>query len=258
MISRQPAVLLADQHVGGHPHVVVVRGVGVVGAVGQDDRRPGVAGILGVDDQDRNALVLHGFRVGAAGQPDVVGVVGAGGEDLLPVDDVLVAVAHGGGAQRRQVGAGLRLGVADREVHLTGQDRRQELLLLLSLPNCCSVGPTVCSVTAGSGTSARCASLTKIDCSMGPKPKPPNSFGQPTPSLPSLAHPPDHRAVGLVVTVLLHRLHLVGRDQVRKVLPQFGLQLALLRGQVDEHCAPTRSRRCDGPPSSRVRSLIVE
>ena len=38
---------------------------------------------------------------------------------------------------------------------------------------------------AGSGTSARAASLTKICCSMGPKPWPPNSFGQPTPSLPS-------------------------------------------------------------------------
>ena len=96
----------------------------------EDDRRPGVAGILRVDDQDRNALVLRGFRIGAARQPDVVGVVAAGGEDLLPVDDVLVAVANRGGAQRRQVGARLRLGVADREVHLTGEDRGQELLLL--------------------------------------------------------------------------------------------------------------------------------
>src|SRR5207248_6033430 len=84
------AVFLADKHVGGHPDVAVVRGVGVVGAVGQDHRCPGIAGVLGVDDEDRNALVLHSFRVGATGQPDVVGVVSTGGEHLLPIDDVLV------------------------------------------------------------------------------------------------------------------------------------------------------------------------
>src|SRR6201999_926055 len=56
--------------------------------------------------------------------------VPSGGEDLLPVDDVLVAVPNRGGTQRRQVGARLRFGVADREVHLTGEDRGQELLLL--------------------------------------------------------------------------------------------------------------------------------
>src|SRR6202011_206028 len=110
--------------------VVVVGGVGMVGAVAEDDRRPGVAGILRVDDQDRNALVLDGIRIGATSQPDVIGVVSAGGEDLLTVDDVLVAVANRGGAQRRQVGARLRLGVADREMQLTGKDCGQKPLLL--------------------------------------------------------------------------------------------------------------------------------
>src|SRR5690606_15361966 len=127
-------VLLADEHVGRDAHVVVVGGVGVVGSVGQDHRRPGVARILGVDDQDRNALVLGRIRVGTAGQPDVVCVVGTGGEHLLPVDQVILGrpllSPHGGGAQRRQVGASLGFGVADREVHFTGQDRGQELLLL--------------------------------------------------------------------------------------------------------------------------------
>jgi hypothetical protein len=56
--------------------------------------------------------------------------VRAGGEDLLPVDHVLLTVAHGPGAQRGEVGARLRLGVADREVHLPGQDARQEEVLL--------------------------------------------------------------------------------------------------------------------------------
>src|SRR6516225_5211877 len=53
------------------------------------------------------------------------------------------------------------------------------------VPCACSVGPTVSSVTAGSGTSARAASLTKICCSIWPRPRPPYSVGQPTPSQPS-------------------------------------------------------------------------
>ena len=64
------------------------------------------------------------------GQPEVVGVVTAGGPDLLAVDDVLVTVTDRAGAQRGQVGARLRLGVADGEVHVTGEDAGQELLLL--------------------------------------------------------------------------------------------------------------------------------
>ncbi len=103
----------------------------MVGPVGGDDRRPAVARILGVDDEDRDALVLRGVGVGADGQPEVVGLVAAGGPHLLAVDDVVVAVAPSGGAERGQVGAGVRLAVADREVHVTGQDPRQEHVLLL-------------------------------------------------------------------------------------------------------------------------------
>src|SRR6202035_2871474 len=106
----------------------VVGGVDVVGAVVGDDRGPGEAGVAGVDDEDGDSPVPG--RGGAAGQPDVVGGVRAGGEDLLPVDHVVVAVADGPGAQRGEVGARLGLGVADREVHLPGQDARQEEVLL--------------------------------------------------------------------------------------------------------------------------------
>ena len=124
-------VLLADQHVDRHPHVVEVRRVDVVGAVGGDDRGPGVAGVRGVDDQDRDALVLRRIGIGAHRQPEVVGLVAAGGPHLLAVDDVVVAVLAGGGAQRGQVGAGVGLGVADREVHVAGQDPLEEQVLLL-------------------------------------------------------------------------------------------------------------------------------
>ena len=54
-----------------------------------------------------------------------------------------------------------------------------------SVPYLISVGPTVCSVTAGRCTSARCASLAKIVCSISPSPWPPYSCGQPMPIQPS-------------------------------------------------------------------------
>ena len=61
----------------------------------------------------------------------VVGVAGEARPDLLAVDHVLVAVAHGARRERREVGAGVRLGVADAEVDLAREDLRQEEALLL-------------------------------------------------------------------------------------------------------------------------------
>ena len=86
---------------------------------------------VGRHDQHRNAAVLLGFGVGARCQPDLVGVGDQAGPHLLAVDHVVVAVAHRGGAQVGQVGAGPGLGVADGEVQLAGCDLGQEELLLL-------------------------------------------------------------------------------------------------------------------------------
>src|SRR5215472_11946954 len=88
--GHQPpaGVLLPDPHRYGDSDVGVVRRVEVVRAVVGDDRGPGVAGIGRVDDQDGDPPVPRRVGVGAAGQPDVVGVVAAGGEDLLAVDHV--------------------------------------------------------------------------------------------------------------------------------------------------------------------------
>ena len=86
---------------------------------------------LHVHDDHRDALVLGGVGVGAHREPAVVGVRGERGPHLLAVDDVLVTVANGPGLQRGQVGAGLRLGVADAEVQVAGEDLGQEEVLLL-------------------------------------------------------------------------------------------------------------------------------
>ena len=131
-------------------------------------------------------LCFDGFRVGTAGQPDVVGVMATGSEDLLPVDDVLVALANRGGAQRCQVGACLWFGVADREVHLTGEDRGQELLLLRSLPYTCSVGADGLQRHGGQRYVGAVGLVDEdLIARSGRTPRPPNSLGQPTPSLPS-------------------------------------------------------------------------
>ena len=49
-----------------------------------------------------------------------------------------------------------------------------------------SIGPTVLRVTKGNGARARCTSLKKMNWSEAGRPCPPNSFGQPMPSHPSL------------------------------------------------------------------------
>ena len=72
----------------------------------------------------RDALVLRGIRVGAHQHLAVVGDLGVRGPDLLPGDDVVVAVAHRLAAQRREVGAGAGLGEALAPDLVAAQDRR--------------------------------------------------------------------------------------------------------------------------------------
>ena len=63
-----------------------------------------------------------------------VGVVRAGGPDLLAVDDVVVAIAHGARLQAGEVAAGARLAVALAPDDLAARDARQ--VLASSAPRC--------------------------------------------------------------------------------------------------------------------------
>ena len=93
------------------------------------------AGLLHRAQQVGDALVLGGVGVGAAEDEDVVGDEPLGGPDLLAVDDPLVAVEHGLGAERGEVGAGVGLGEALAPGDLAREDLGQEeLLLLLGAP----------------------------------------------------------------------------------------------------------------------------
>ena len=82
-------------------------------------------------DQPADALVLGRVRVGADEQLAVVRDLGVRRPDLLAVDHVVVAVADGATAQRREVRAGVGLGEALAPDLLAAKDPRQVRLLLL-------------------------------------------------------------------------------------------------------------------------------
>ncbi|MNQ86181.1 hypothetical protein D3C85_1013680 [compost metagenome] len=84
-----------------------------------------------VDQQEADALLLLGRAVGAYQDKAPVGVMSGGGPQLLAVKHVVVAIAHRGGSQRRQVGTRARLGEALAEPVVHVRHARQEMLLLL-------------------------------------------------------------------------------------------------------------------------------
>ncbi|MCY1409471.1 hypothetical protein D9M71_248220 [compost metagenome] len=132
VLGAGPAlVLFADEVLYRHTDVVEEHLVDFMLAVEGDDRPHGDARGLHVDQQEGNAALLLGLRIGAHQAEDPVGVVGVGGPDLLAVHHVVVAVTHRAGLQRRQVGAGARLGIALAPPVLAAEDARQEARLLL-------------------------------------------------------------------------------------------------------------------------------
>ncbi len=131
MISFQPLCSSPTRFDDRHAHVVVEGGArGRAGHRRAPASRRSRASSVGTMMMLR-PLCRWRLLVGAARQPHVVGVLDEAGPHLLAVDDVLVAVADRSGAQRREVGARLGLGVADGEVDLAARDLRQVVRLLL-------------------------------------------------------------------------------------------------------------------------------
>ena len=126
----EAAILLAHQVLAGHTHVLEEDLVGPTVAH-RPQRAYGYARRIEGHDHQRNAAMLGLVCVCSRGQPDVGGVVGGGGVNLLAVDDVVVAVGDGPCLERAQVGACGRLGVAEGELELAVEYARQILLALL-------------------------------------------------------------------------------------------------------------------------------
>ena len=112
LATRQPSFSAPTRFVDRHARLVEEDLAEVALAVDGPHRADLDAGLVHVEDEPGDALVLRRVGVGAHEQLAVVGDVGARAPDLLPGDDVLVAAALGPRAQRGEIGAGLRLGEA--------------------------------------------------------------------------------------------------------------------------------------------------
>ncbi len=148
--------------------------------------------VVGHDDH-RQALVPGSVGIGAAGQPDVVGVLDQARPHLLAVDDPLVTVALGAGAQRRR-GRCRRPARSSRSRSAARPTRSAagRIAFCASVPKRMIVGPTVLIVRNGTGAPAIAASSVKISCSSIDAPRPPYCSGQLSvsqPSRPSGARP---------------------------------------------------------------------
>ena len=130
--------------------------------------------------------LCFGVGVGAHEQLGPLGDLGERRPDLLPADDVVVAVADRAGAQRRQVGPGRRLAEALAPHLLALEDVRQVArLLLVACPRRSASGPA-CSrptkLTPTFGALAAAISSRNTSCSAGVAPRPPYSVGQSMPA----------------------------------------------------------------------------
>jgi hypothetical protein len=78
--------------------------------------------------------VLLGVGIRARQQACVPRALRAARPDLLTVDDPLVAIEHGPGRERRQVGSAARFAEQLTPLRLTGEDLRQVVVLLVLAP----------------------------------------------------------------------------------------------------------------------------
>jgi hypothetical protein len=83
-----------------------------------------------VGTRKADALLARGL-VGDGHHDGHVAVLAAGDELLDPVEHVVVAVAHGGGAQAAGLGAHVRLGQAEGAQHVAARQRLEEAPLLV-------------------------------------------------------------------------------------------------------------------------------
>ena len=108
-------VLLADQPLVGHLHIIKEHLVEVVLASDIDQRPHLNSGRLHVNHELADALVLWRVGIGAGHQIGVVGHMGKTGPDLLTAEREVIPLFDRLGAQRGQVGARTGLAHAQTE-----------------------------------------------------------------------------------------------------------------------------------------------
>ena len=255
--QRPPAVELADEVLLGHPHVLVV------GRAGPDagdrvDRREGEALAVGGHQDHREALVTGQVGVGAAGQPDVVGVLDQRGPHLLAVDHPLVALQPRPGLQAGEVGARTRLRVADREVHLALEDLRQDLGLLRVGAEAHDRGPDRVERQVGDRHPGD-GRLVGEDELVHHRPVLAAVLLRPADAQPAVVADllddflVDRRVPELAGRRRQRRTTLGGHERL-EVVPELGAELLLLGCQCDVHEAP--DQRSTGSPIGRWTVIL--
>src|SRR3546814_21086099 len=96
-----------------------------------DDRANGDPRRFHVDQKEADAFLLLRILVGADEEESPVGMLRQRRPGLLPVDDIVVAVAHGRCAQAGKIRTRARLRIALDPPILDRQDARKEMSLLL-------------------------------------------------------------------------------------------------------------------------------
>ncbi len=125
------AALDADQVAHRHLDVLEVHLVDLGAAVDRLDRAHRDPRRAHVGQDERDAFLLLGGRVGPRQHEDPVGPLRRGDPRLGAVDDVRVTLAHGTGRERGEVGAGAGLGVALAPELLAREDLGQVARALL-------------------------------------------------------------------------------------------------------------------------------
>src|SRR5271169_3863637 len=87
------------------------------------------AGLLQLDEEERDPLVLRGLGVRARQHEDPIGLARLGCPEFLAVDYPVVAVEDGTGGQRGQIRARLGLGEALTPQIVSREDAGQEAAL---------------------------------------------------------------------------------------------------------------------------------
>ena len=124
---RPDAVARRHAHILEHDFPWLVAHHGFVAGPELDARR------IHVDDEAGNAAARALCAVGRDHELHEIGVAGTGDEALDAVDQVMIALAHGGGAHAAGIGAGVRLRLREAGFLLSAQQRQQVLLLHLAL-----------------------------------------------------------------------------------------------------------------------------
>ncbi|MEO1960954.1 MAG: hypothetical protein ABGW82_08275 [Paracoccus sp. (in: a-proteobacteria)] len=128
-----PAAVQATEQCGtGDAHIVVVHFVQTARAPHSKllDTAAVDAGRRRIDQEDTDALVLPDGRVSSGRDDQTRAFSGAGGEYLATRNDEIFACGDRLGNNRRRIGAGIWLGMREREYHLARHYPGQKVILL--------------------------------------------------------------------------------------------------------------------------------